>query len=108
MGRQPTARHRPGSHVHPSSAQGRAESSRLRALRGSGPLRTITRGGDAVLMSADDFDAWQETVYLLRSQANARRLRGAVARDRADSAAVSVSAEEPDGPAGGQTDDCGG
>jgi antitoxin YefM len=35
-----------------------------------------------VLMSADDYDSWQETVYLLRSPENARRLMEAVARDQ--------------------------
>ena len=34
-------------------------------------------------MSADDYDSWQETVYLLRSPENARRLMDAVARDKA-------------------------
>lgn len=53
-------------------------------------------------MQADDFDAWQETIYLLRSPANARRLREAVARDKEGSATVSVSMEELDGLAGGQ------
>jgi antitoxin YefM len=38
--------------------------------------------GDAVLMSAEDYDSWQETIYLLRSPANARRLMEAIARDR--------------------------
>jgi antitoxin YefM len=38
------------------------------------PVRISSRGGDAVLMSAEDFDSWQETIYLLRSPANARRL----------------------------------
>ncbi|CAM5458216.1 antitoxin RelJ [Streptomyces avidinii] len=33
-------------------------------------------------ISADDFDSWQETVYLLRSPENAKRLREAVGRDR--------------------------
>jgi antitoxin YefM len=32
----------------------------------------------AVLMSLDDFNSWQETVYLLRSPANAERLQKAV------------------------------
>jgi hypothetical protein len=32
-------------------------------------------------MSADDFAPWQETIYLLRAPANARRLMKAVARD---------------------------
>jgi len=31
-------------------------------------------------MSADDYDSWQETVYLLRSPENAKRLMEAVAR----------------------------
>jgi antitoxin YefM len=47
------------------------------------PVRITSRTGDAVLMSADDFDSWQETVYLLRSPENARRLMEAVARDKA-------------------------
>ena len=34
-------------------------------------------------MSAADYDSWQETVDLLRSPENARRLMEAVARDRA-------------------------
>jgi antitoxin YefM len=33
-------------------------------------------------MSAADYDSWQETVYLLRSPENARRLMEAVARDK--------------------------
>jgi antitoxin YefM len=47
------------------------------------PVRITSKGGDAVLMSADDYDSWQETVYLLRSPENARRLMQAVARDKA-------------------------
>ncbi|AKH84449.1 antitoxin [Streptomyces sp. CNQ-509] len=66
------------------------------------PVRITSRSGDAVLMSADDFDAWQETIYLLRSPANARRLMEAVARDKAGSAAVSVSIDELENMAGGQ------
>lgn len=46
------------------------------------PVRIASKAGDAVLMSADDYDAWQETVYLLRSPENARRLMEAVTRDR--------------------------
>lgn len=41
----------------------------------------ITREGGkpaAVLMSLEDFASWQETEYLLRSPANAERLRKAV------------------------------
>ncbi|WNM35551.1 type II toxin-antitoxin system prevent-host-death family antitoxin [Streptomyces sp. Li-HN-5-11] len=58
------------------------------------PVRISSKGGDAVLMSADDYEAWQETVYLLRSPANARRLMEAVARDRAGDAAVTKTLDE--------------
>ncbi|MED5811330.1 type II toxin-antitoxin system Phd/YefM family antitoxin [Mycolicibacterium sp. 050232] len=46
------------------------------------PVRITSKAGNAVLMSADDYDSWQETVYLLRSPENARRLMEAVARDK--------------------------
>lgn len=42
----------------------------------------ITREGGkpaAVLMSLEDFASWQETEYLLRSPANAARLRESIA-----------------------------
>jgi antitoxin YefM len=42
-------------------------------------VEITSRSGDAVLMSADDYRSWQETVYLLRSPANAARLMRAVA-----------------------------
>ena len=45
-------------------------------------------------MSAADYDSWQETVYLLRSPANARRLMEAVARDKEGAASVAKSMEE--------------
>ena len=38
------------------------------------PVEITSKAGDAVLMSADDWAAWQETAYLFRSPANARRL----------------------------------
>ena len=58
------------------------------------PIRINSKGGDAVLMSANDFDSWQETIYLLRSPANARRLMEAVARDRSGQASVAKTMEE--------------
>ncbi|MFE7647142.1 type II toxin-antitoxin system Phd/YefM family antitoxin [Streptomyces phaeoluteigriseus] len=58
------------------------------------PVRISSKGGDAVIMSADDYEAWQETVYLLRSPANARRLMEAVARDKAGRSTVVKSFEE--------------
>ena len=44
----------------------------------------ITRqnGQPVVMMSLADFEAWQETDYLLRSPANARRLLESVEQDR--------------------------
>lgn len=42
------------------------------------PVEITSKRGNAVLMSADDFAAWQETAYLFRSPANARRLLDAM------------------------------
>lgn len=58
------------------------------------PVRINSKGGDAVLMSAEDFDSWRETIYLLRSPANARRLMEAVARDKSREASVTKTMEE--------------
>ena len=64
------------------------------------PVRIKSKGGDAVLMSAQDFDSGQETTYLLRSPANARRLMEAVARDKSHESAVVKTMEELDALAG--------
>lgn len=37
-------------------------------------VEITSKRGNAVLMSAEDYAAWQETAYLFRSPANARRL----------------------------------
>lgn len=66
------------------------------------PVRITSRAGDAVLMSADDYDSWQETVYLLRSPENARRLMEAVARDRQGQATPTTSIETLRELAGGE------
>jgi antitoxin YefM len=66
------------------------------------PVRISSKGGDAVLMSAEDYESWQETVYLLRSPANARRLMEAVARDRAGAATIVKTMEELEDLAGGE------
>jgi antitoxin YefM len=58
------------------------------------PVRISSRAGDAVLMSAEDFDSWEETIYLLRSPANARRLMEAVARDKAGLTGVAKTMDE--------------
>lgn len=46
-------------------------------------IEIVSRKGNAVLMSADEYAAWQETAYLFRSPANARRLLDAYHRARA-------------------------
>ncbi|MGV9557529.1 type II toxin-antitoxin system Phd/YefM family antitoxin [Streptomyces sp. NPDC003522] len=66
------------------------------------PVRISSKNGDAVIMSADDYEAWQETIYLLRSPANARRLMEAVARDKAGASAVARTVEELRDLAGGE------
>ena len=45
----------------------------------------ITRGGveDAVIMSKSHYDSIMETLYLMRSPANAKHLMEAIARDKA-------------------------
>jgi antitoxin YefM len=56
----------------------------------------ITRPGGkpAVLISLDDFNAWQETAYLMQSPANHRMLREAMAEVDARGASVQ-SVQEP-------------
>ncbi|MDO8390375.1 MAG: type II toxin-antitoxin system prevent-host-death family antitoxin [Actinomycetota bacterium] len=39
-----------------------------------------SRAGNAVLVSEAEWDAWQETMYLLRTPANARRLLHSIAQ----------------------------
>lgn len=69
------------------------------------PVRITSKAGDAVLMSAADYDSWQETVYLLRSPENARRLMEVVARDNLDRpgpGSYTKSIDELEEMAGGQ------
>lgn len=66
------------------------------------PVRITSKSGEAVLMSADDYDSWQETVYLLRSPENARRLMEAVARDKGGHPGVTKSVDELREMAGGE------
>ncbi|MFE5211562.1 type II toxin-antitoxin system Phd/YefM family antitoxin [Streptomyces sp. NPDC056600] len=59
------------------------------------PVRISSKQGNAVLMSEEDFDAWQETMYLLSTPANATRLLAAVARDKAgQEATVTTTVDE--------------
>lgn len=43
-----------------------------------GIVITRQNGSSAVLMSLENFESWQETLHLLRSPANARRLLDSV------------------------------
>ncbi|QGH68738.1 type II toxin-antitoxin system Phd/YefM family antitoxin [Pseudactinotalea sp. HY158] len=45
-------------------------------------VEIVSRKGNAVLMPADEYAAWQETAYLFRSPANTRRLLDAYDRAR--------------------------
>lgn len=45
-------------------------------------VEVVSRRGNAVIMSKDDYDALTETAYLLRNPANAERLLEAVERAR--------------------------
>ncbi len=66
------------------------------------PVRITSKAGDAVLMSADDYDSWQETVSLLRSPENARRLMEGVARDKAGHPSLTKSVDDLREMAGGE------
>ena len=50
------------------------------------PVEITSKRGDAVLISVDDYRALEETAYLLRSPANARRLLESL--DQADAGDV--------------------
>lgn len=47
------------------------------------PVEITSKRGNAVLMSLEDYEAMEETAYLLRSPENARRLLEGLAQARA-------------------------
>lgn len=49
---------------------------------------TRSRGKPAVLLSLEDYDAMDETAYLLASPENARRLRQAITEDKSGKSVV--------------------
>ncbi|YCH06152.1 type II toxin-antitoxin system Phd/YefM family antitoxin [Arthrobacter sp. alpha11c] len=57
------------------------------------PIEIISKKGSAVLMSLADFEALQETAYLLRTPANAAHLLESIAQYRAGTAAERPLAE---------------
>ncbi len=66
-----------------SRLRGRLKSYCDRAVADREPIRVRRRNGeDVVLLAADEFDSWNETIHLLSSPANAARLLEALARAR--------------------------
>jgi antitoxin YefM len=48
------------------------------------PTIVMTESGESVVMlSLDEYNAWQETLYLLSTPANAEHLRKSIAEDQA-------------------------
>ncbi|MFJ7625659.1 type II toxin-antitoxin system Phd/YefM family antitoxin [Streptomyces sp. NPDC097595] len=45
-----------------------------RVIEDHAPERVTSKAGTVVIMSEEDYNAWQETMYLLRSPRNAARL----------------------------------
>ncbi|MFQ5420976.1 MAG: type II toxin-antitoxin system Phd/YefM family antitoxin [Anaerolineae bacterium] len=55
-----------------------------RILKNVEPTVVITESGESIVMlSLAEFNAWQETLYLLSTPANADHLRRSIAEDRA-------------------------
>jgi antitoxin YefM len=52
------------------------------------------QGKQAVLMSLDDFNSWQETLYLLSNPANAEHLRKSIAQANSGKKSVRELIEE--------------
>ena len=46
------------------------------------PIEVVSRHGNVVILSKDDYDSMTETAYLLRNPANAERLFSALERAR--------------------------
>lgn len=57
------------------------------------PIEIVSKKGSAVLMSLADYQALEETAYLLRSPANATHLLESIAQHRAGTASAHVLAE---------------
>ncbi|MBX9702499.1 MAG: type II toxin-antitoxin system prevent-host-death family antitoxin [Acetobacteraceae bacterium] len=68
------------------------------------PLLVTRQGGrgNVVMLSAEEFDSWQETVHLLRSPSNARRLLQSVAAADRGAAEERTLAPSPAAPRPGR------
>lgn len=60
------------------------------------PVHITSRKGNAVLLSEEDFASWQETIYLTRSPANARRLLDSIAEAESGNAEYRELVDLPD------------
>jgi antitoxin YefM len=55
------------------------------------PTIVMTESGESIVMlSLSEYNAWQETIYLLSTPANAEHLRRSIAEDRAGYAGEST------------------
>lgn len=61
--------------------------------RDRAPIAIHQKSGDVVMMCLEDYQAWAETIYLLRSPKNARRLIASIDSVQKDDV-VSKSLEE--------------
>ncbi|HEY2552486.1 MAG TPA: type II toxin-antitoxin system prevent-host-death family antitoxin [Streptosporangiaceae bacterium] len=66
-------------------------------------VEIVSRHGNAVLISAEDFSALQEGAYLLRSPANARRLLSAYENALNNAGLAERELIDPDADRPGQT-----
>jgi antitoxin YefM len=57
------------------------------------PIEIVSKKGSAILMSLADYEALQETAYLLRTPANAAHLLESIAQHQAGTAAQRELAE---------------
>ena len=57
------------------------------------PIEIVSKKGSAVLMSLEDYEALQETAYLLRTPANAAHLTASIAQHRGGAAVPRALAE---------------
>lgn len=70
------------------------------AVQSRAPI-TVTRQagkGDVVILSADEFEAWRETVHLLRSPRNAERLMRSIRELNSGRGQVRELVEESEDP----------
>ena len=72
------------------------------AVNSRAPITVTRQGGkgDVVLLSAEEFEAWQETVHLLRSPRNAERLMQSIRELETGRGQVHTLVEELDGTPG--------